>query len=302
MIVVYGSVNIDLIGHAPRLMRPGETVLGTALEIAPGGKGANQALAASRAGADVRMIGCVGHDDFAGRALELLLEAGVDLSHVRRMDRHTGTALIVVDAAGENMITVLPGANERLGAAALEAAGIGPEDTLLVQLETPLEGVVSAAVAAREKGARVIANLAPHAQVPEPLLQAASVLVMNETELAGTLAMLGASAGTPEIGLTLLARRFETVAVATLGANGAVAVAPDGAVTAVAGCVIAPVDTTGAGDTFVGYLASGLAEGRALADALARANAAAALACLAHGAQPAIPDGSAVDAFIGRQA
>src|SRR5690606_37551430 len=101
MIVVFGSINIDLIGHAPALMRPGETVLGTTLEFAPGGKGANQALAASRAGAQVKLVGCVGSDDFAARALELLVEAGVDLSAVRHMDRHTGTALIIVDKAGE---------------------------------------------------------------------------------------------------------------------------------------------------------------------------------------------------------
>src|SRR5690554_8216341 len=105
MIVVFGSINIDLIGHAPTLMRPGETVRGSTLEIAPGGKGANQALAASRAGGEVKMVGCVGQDDFASSALALLSEAEIDLSTVRRMDRHTGTALIIVDHAGENMIT-----------------------------------------------------------------------------------------------------------------------------------------------------------------------------------------------------
>ena len=124
MIVVFGSINIDLIGHAPTLMRPGETVLGTTLEFAAGGKGANQALAASRAGAEVKMVGCVGSDDFATRALALLSEAEIDLSGVRHMDRHTGTALIIVDAEGENMITVLPGANSRLTATALEQAGM----------------------------------------------------------------------------------------------------------------------------------------------------------------------------------
>src|SRR5690606_24279542 len=127
----------------------------------------------------------------------------------------------------ENMITVLPGANNRLGAAALASAGITAGDTLLVQLECPMAGVVAAACMARDAGARVIVNLAPHARVPEALLEAASVLVMNESELAGTLEGLGASAGTPEIGLTLLASRFDAIAVATLGGEGAVAVAPD---------------------------------------------------------------------------
>lgn len=294
MIVVFGSINIDLIGHAPTLMRPGETVLGSSLEFSPGGKGGNQALAASRAGAEVKMVGCVGSDDFATRALALLSEAEIDLSGVRRMDRHTGTALIIVDEAGENMITVLPGANSRLTAAALEQAGIAKDDYLLLQLETPMEGVLAAAVLARRQGAKTVLNLAPFMDFDLALLENVDVLVVNETELAGVLKMLDA----PELGeadaVAWLSEKFGNTVVATLGARGAVAVAA-GSVTAVSALKIKPVDTVGAGDTFVGYLAAGLAEGSDLGSAMERASVAAGLACLVPGAQPSIPDRAAVE-------
>lgn len=294
MIVVFGSINIDLIGHAPTLMRPGETVLGTTLDFAPGGKGANQALAAARAGADTRMVGCVGNDDFAARALALLSEAELDLAHVRRMDKHTGTALIIVDDAGENMITVLPGANNRLTAAALEQAGLNQDDYLLLQLETPLAGIEAAAELARRAGATSILNLAPFMAVPEALLRAVSVLVVNETELAGVLEMLGAPQMGDEEGVAFLAARFGNIVVATLGSRGAIAVS--GAQTVrVPAIKIQPIDTVGAGDTFVGYLAAGMAEGLDLEASLARAAVAAGLACLTPGAQPSIPERGAVE-------
>lgn len=294
MIVVFGSINIDLIGHAPTLMRPGETVLGTTLDFAPGGKGANQALAAARAGAETRLVGCVGNDDFAARALSLLNEAEIDLAHVRRMDRHTGTALIIVDDAGENMITVLPGANNRLNAAALEQAGLDRDDYLLLQLETPLAGIAAAAELARKAGAKTVLNLAPFMAVPEALLGAVSVLVVNETELAGALDMLDAPTMSEEEGVAFLAARYGNTVVATLGPRGAIAVS-GGETVRVPAIRITPVDTVGAGDTFVGYLAAGLAEGLDLKAALERAAVAAGLACLTPGAQPSIPERAAVE-------
>ncbi|WP_404400319.1 ribokinase [Pelagibacterium halotolerans] len=294
MIVVYGSINIDLIGHAPTLMRPGETVLGSTLEFAPGGKGANQALAAARAGAEVKMVGCVGDDEFTGRALELLREAEIDLSSVRRMDRHTGVAMIVVDDTGENMITVLPGANGRLSAAALDQAGISAEDTLLLQLETPLEGVAAAAAAARAAGAKVVLNLAPYRDFPAAMLEDVSVLVVNEGEMAGLLEKLSAPAMTPEKAVAWLAGELDLIVVATLGGKGAIA-CEAGEIVKVPALKIKPVDTVGAGDTFVGYLAAGLAEGKALKSALELAATAAGLACLKPGAQPAIPTRDVVD-------
>lgn len=297
MIVVFGSINIDLIGHAPTLMRPGETVLGTSLEFSPGGKGGNQALAASRAGAEVKMVGCVGSDDFATRALALLSEAEIDLSGVRRMDRHTGTALIIVDDAGENMITVLPGANSRLTAAALEQAGIADGDYLLLQLETPMDGVLAAATLARQNGAKVVLNLAPFVDFDPALLEKVDVLVVNETELAGVLKLLEAPELDEADAVSWLSEKFGNTVVATLGSRGAIAVAA-GSVTTVSSLKIKPVDTVGAGDTFVGYLAAGLAEGGDLSSAMERASVAAGLACLTPGAQPSIPERSVVDSRL----
>lgn len=294
MIVVFGSINIDLIGHAPTLMRPGETVLGSSLEFSPGGKGGNQALAASRAGAEVKMVGCVGSDDFATRALALLSEAEIDLSGVRRMDRHTGTALIIVDEAGENMITVLPGANSRLTAAALEPAGIAKDDYLLLQLETPIEGVLAAAVMARRQGARTVLNVAPLMDFELALLENVDVLVVNETELAGVLKMLDAPKLSEADAVAWLSEKFGNIVVATLGARGAIAVTA-GSLTTVQALNIKPVDTVGAGDTFVGYLAAGLAEGSDLGAAMEKASVAAGLACLVPGAQPSIPYRTAVE-------
>ena len=293
MIVVFGSINIDLIGHAPTLMRPGETVLGTTLEFAAGGKGANQALAASRAGAEVKMVGCVGSDDFATRALALLSEAEIDLSGVRHMDRHTGTALIIVDAEGENMITVLPGANSRLTATALEQAGIEEGDYLLLQLETPHEGVIAAAKLAHERGAKVVLNLAPFMDFDRAMLANIDILVVNETELKGVLEMLDAPALEEDKAVAWLADTLSNTVVATLGARGAVA-ASEGALVRAPALKIKPIDTVGAGDTFVGYLAAGLTDGLDLEAAMTRAGVAAGLACLNRGAQPSIPEADAV--------
>lgn len=299
MIVVFGSINLDVIGHAPTLMRPGETVLGTTLTFAPGGKGANQALAASRAGGEVKMIGCVGQDDFASAALALLSEAEIDLSGVRRMDRHTGTAMIVVDDAGENMITVLPGANNRLNVSALQNCGIGAGDFLLLQLETPLEAGYEAARLARKNGAKVILNLAPFMDFDPSLLEQVDVLVVNETELAGAAAMLGEDGASPRETAQKLARRFSLAVVATLGAKGAVAAEAD-SLFEVPAIEITPIDTVGAGDTFVGYLAAGLARHGSLEDAITHAVIAAGLACLKPGAQPSIPEADEVDAWVAR--
>lgn len=296
MIVVYGSINIDVIGHAPTLMRRGETVLGTTLEMLPGGKGGNQALAAARAGGEVRMIGCVGQDAFATSALALLSEAEMDLSFVRRMDRHTGTALIVVDDAGENMITVLPGANSRLNVTALERAGIEAGDWLLLQLETPLDGVLAAARYARKAGACTVLNLAPFMNFPPELLDEIDYLVVNETELKGVLGMLQAPTLDVTQAVSWLAERLSNTVVATLGAEGAIA-ASNGELIDVPAIAIKPVDTVGAGDTFVGYLATGLAEGDDLETALQRAAIAGGLACLKPGAQPSIPERAEVEAW-----
>lgn len=300
MITVFGSINLDLIGVAPTLMRPGETVLGTRLDIAPGGKGANQALAAARAGAKVKMLGAVGNDDFARQALALLDAGGVDLSDIKRCNRHTGVALIAVDAEGENMITVLPGANSKLEATAIEKGSLKEGDTLMLQLETPIAEVAAAAHLARRAGVRTLLNVAPFADIPEALLEDASILVVNAIELSGIMSLLNQDDLPPQESAAWLAGRYGNTVVATLGEHGAVAASPWGRFS-VPAIDIDPVDTVGAGDTFVGYLAAGLEEGLALEDALTLAVTASGLACLKPGAQPAIPTRAEVEQRLAGQ-
>jgi ribokinase len=271
-VVVLGSLNVDLVTRLERHPRPGETLLGDGLHRLAGGKGANQAMAAARSGASVRMVGAVG-DDEAGTAYRRRLEtAGIDTSALlARPDEPTGTALIAVDAAGENTIIVVPGANGTVGAAALEALemlGLGPGDVLLVQLEIPLATVATACRAAHERGARVVLNSAPYADLSADVVATADPLVANEHE-----AELLARAGLVPASLLV-----------TLGAGGA---RWGGLVLPATEVPAAHVqDTTGAGDAFCGALAAALAQGLDDEAALRSALDAGADAVRHHGAQP----------------
>ena len=296
MIIVIGSLNIDLIATTPSLPRPGETVPGTDFSTAAGGKGANQALAARRAGAEVRMAGAVGDDQFAAPALELLDAANVDLSHVQHRPVPTGTALILVGGDGENMITVIPGANGTVTADMSRAAlhGAGPGDTLLLQMEVPATAIEAALVSARAQGVRRILNIAPLSDDVTRLSALADIVVANETEFERLSGKPACSAAEIRSTLaTLHAQRGQSLVV-TLGADGVMA-AHQGLVIAVAAIPIKPVDTVGAGDTFCGYMAQGLDAGLNFEMALRRASVAGALACLEPGAQPAIPLAAEVD-------
>jgi ribokinase len=292
MIVVFGSINLDLIGNVERLPGAGETVAGSSFATAPGGKGANQALAAARAGAAVRMVGAVGHDGFAAEALTLMSEGGVDLAAVRVAATATGVALILVDRAGENVIAVLPGANFTLSEADAAGLGFDAADVLMLQLEVPVAAAERAARRARAAGARVVLNFAPFRADGLALLPHATHLVVNETECALIAGALGIDAGISAAGTeaqaAALAERAGLTVIATLGRDGVLAAA-QGQVTRVPALPVTAIDTVGAGDTFCGYLAAGLAEGLALDDALALAAKAASLACTRPGAQPAIP-------------
>jgi len=290
MITVFGSINMDLIATTERLPKPGETVPGNGFATAAGGKGANQALAARRAGAAVRMAGAVGNDAFAAPALQLLDEAGTDLSAVRRVGEPTGTALILVGGDGENMIAVVPGANGTVTPADAEAAvaALAPGDTLMLQFEIPAASVETALVAARAKGVRTILNLAPLIADAARLGRLADIVIANETEfelLAGRQAM---SAAEREAAMQSLHSETGQTLIVTLGGDGAVAMR-DGVLSRAKGLVIEPVDTVGAGDTFCGYLAAGLDQGLEFSLALRRAAVAGSLACLKPGAQPSIP-------------
>ena len=288
MITVFGSINLDLIGNVERLPRPGETVPGSAFATSPGGKGANQALAAARAGAPVRMVGAVGKDEFAAGALKLLNAGGVDLTLVRAVDQSTGVALILVDAQGENVIAVVPGANGTVSASDAQALNFGPEEVLLLQLEIPVPAINLVAARAREAGARVVLNFAPFRSDALSLVRHASHLVVNESECALIVEALGIEGGDPIAQAATLAEKSETIVIVTLGREGAVAVGR-GVSDKVAALQVRAIDTVGAGDTFCGYLAAGLSEVLNLDRALSLASAAGSLACTKAGAQPSIP-------------
>lgn len=293
MITVFGSTNLDQVGTVTRLPRPGETVAGGTFSMAPGGKGANQALAARRAGAEVRHVGAVGRDAFADLALDLLVKGGVDLSSLRRVDAMTGIAMIFVDAHGENVIAILPGANAEVTPADADAAlGRLPEGSIVVlQQEIPQAATERALAICAERGLVSILNTAPFLDTTPDLAPRASILIANETEFA----LLCGGRTEPLDGLMQdWVKTTGRTLIVTLGGDGARAVTPEGAIS-VPALPIVPVDTVGAGDTFCGYLAAGLDKGLALEPAMRRAVAAASLACLKPGAQPAIPLAAEVD-------
>lgn len=297
MITIFGSVNLDLIGGVERLPRPGETVPGNVFRTAPGGKGANQALAAARAGGSVRMVGAVGEDDFAAPALELLQAGRVDLASIRRVEGATGVALILVDRAGENVIAVMPGANGALRVEDAEAIPFAADDVLLLQLEVPVEAIIAAARRAKAAGAKVLLNYAPFRADALPALPHVTHLVVNESECALIAAALDIEAASVTDQATELGLRLGASVIATLGKDGVFAV-EDGRIEMAAALPVQAVDTVGAGDTFCGYLAAALAEDMPLGAALALASAAGSLACTKSGAQPAIPARADVQAAL----
>jgi ribokinase len=299
MITVVGSINLDLIAYAARLPRPGETVAGDHFHTAPGGKGANQALAAARAGASVRIVGAVGRDAFAGQALGLLKEGGVDLTKIKETDQPTGTALIVVGEKGENIITVVPGANGLVAAHFVDSVNFRPGDCALLQLEIPVAAVSEALSRARTGNALTILNTAPYRGEATPLLRLADIIVSNETEFDLYARALNLDGVGRDECMEYFARITGRTVVVTLGAKGVVAATPSGMVYVEAHNV-EPVDTVGAGDTFCGYLAASLIAGMDFEDALRRAAIAGSLACLKHGAQAAIPFAGEVDALVKR--
>ncbi|WP_419907436.1 ribokinase [Hoeflea sp.] len=301
MITVLGSINMDLIATVQRLPAPGETVAGKDFATAAGGKGANQALAAGRAGSAVRMVGAVGNDQFAAPSLELLVEAGIDIEAIRKVDGATGTALILVESSGENAIAVIPGANGHIDeTSAMDTAGLmSPGDHLLLQLEIPAAAIRTALQAARERGATSVLNIAPLTDEAVELAANADIVIANETEFER---LAGVSSMAPEERenalMDLHGQSGQTIIV-TLGAEGVIA-ARDSALLRAESLPIEPVDTVGAGDTFCGYLAAGLDRGELFDAALRQAAVAGRLACLKPGAQPAIPHRADVEAAISR--
>ncbi len=296
MITVFGSINLDQIGTVSRLPRPGETVAGGSFSMAAGGKGANQALAAQRAGARVRHIGAVGADAFADLALALLRAEGVDLSGVKTVERATGIAMIFVDEKGENVIAVLPGANGTVSPLEAEQAlaGIGKGDVLLLQQEIPQEATERALDLAREQGVVSVLNTAPFLPSTPAISGKAAILVANETDFA---LLLGRELLSLETEMADRARETGQTVIVTLGEKGVAVATPDRSFHVPALSII-PVDTVGAGDTFCGYLGACLDARLPLEEAVRRAAVAGSLACLKPGAQPAIPLKTDVEAAL----
>jgi ribokinase len=296
-IVVFGSINLDLVFAMQELPAPGQTRLASGFSMQPGGKGANQAVAARRDGAAVHMVGAIGEDSLAPLALAVMAESGVDLTALRRIaDASTGCAGIATDAHGRNQIAVALGANALLLANDLPDALLKPDNLLLVQMEAEPNQVAAAMQRARDAGMRVVLNLAPARILPKPVLQSANLVVVNEDEaevLAGQFGCTATAAALhAALGVTI---------IRTLGGEGAEAAGPDGPVR-VAAPHVDVVDTTAAGDCFVGTLAAALVRNMPLPHALTRACAAAALACTVSGSQRSLPSAAQTDSLIGSQA
>ena len=293
MIVVFGSINLDLIFSLPHIPRPGETVLGPSTRIEPGGKGANQAVAAARDGGRVTMIGSVGRDALADGALALLRGAGVDLGCVQTVDASTGCAAISVDPNGENAIAVGSGANLTTHAGQVLDGLLGAGTTAVLQMEVPAGENITLIKRARAAGSKIVLNLAPASALPEDTLRAVDVLVVNETEGMWLAAHLNCGA----TAAALSARLGGIAVVRTRGSEGADIASQDGAWHEPA-VAIQVADTTAAGDCFVGVLANHLDRGASLRAAVRRASAAAALCCTRLGSQGSIPTAAETDAFL----
>ncbi len=297
MLLVFGSINLDLAFSAPSLPLAGQTVLGTGMRASPGGKGANQAHAAQRYGLATALVGAVGNDDFARPALVNLQSAGVDLSGLQRLAGATGCAAIVVDAAGQNQIVVAPGVNLALRHEAVTAQQLGRARAVLLQMETDPAQNLALLARARQHGCLTALNNAPAHALPADMLGGLNLLVVNEGELQATAQGAGLPADAPATWLSAISKLGPARVVLTLGQAGALA-CDHGTMLHVDALAVRALDTTGAGDTFTGVVVAALVEGRTMADALSRASTAASLACTRPGAQTAQPDRDEIEAGL----
>jgi ribokinase len=296
-VFVAGSINMDVVATAERHPRVGETVAGREVLYFPGGKGANQAVAAAKLGATTALIGRLGKDAFGAELRTFLLGQGVDLSLVRESDAHTGTAIITL-ADADNTIVVIPGANGLVTPEDVAAVALAGGDVAVSQFEIPVPAIAAFFARARTAGATTILNPAPAQEFGKELLDLVDVLVLNETEL-GLLAKTSLDDNDDSARFVEAAQRLRTrptqIICVTLGKRGMVTLVEDETIT-VPGRSVKAVDTTGAGDCFVGALAAQLAQGSTIRDALAFANAAAGISVQRMGAAPSMPTAAEVEA------
>lgn len=296
-ILVVGSLNADLVVRAPRFPQPGETISGDDLNIIPGGKGANQAVAAARLGANVSLLGRVGKDNFGDFLLENLKQNKVDSTLIQRDDSSTGTAIIVVDASGQNSIVLSAGANGNVSIADVDNIPFTNYQLLLLQLEIPLPTVLRAAQRAKENNARVVLNPAPAKELPDELIALADFIIPNETELSLLTKQKVSDMASAESAAKNLLRRGAKNVIVTLGGKGALIVNTE-TCKQVDTYQVNVVDTTAAGDAFIGGLATSLLENKPLEDAVRFGCACGALAVTKFGAQPSLPTKEAVEQLI----
>jgi ribokinase len=296
MIVVFGSINVDLTFRLPHLPSVGETVLTSAFTEAVGGKGANQAIAAARDGASTCFIGCVGSDSYGETARKALADLGIDVSGLRTVPGPTGLATVWIDGEGRNQIAVASGANAALKSDALMHA-MPAGAFVVLQMETPAREIEAAIGLAKQRTAKIILNLAPALPLPKSILKQVDVLVLNEHEAAVLGASLRLAHDEPRDQVVALAGELGNTVVITLGAEGAIA-AKGAEVWHVVALPVAAIDTTGAGDCFVGVLAAALMRGASIPAAMHRAAVAGSLACAIVGAMPSFPTRESIDATL----
>jgi ribokinase len=298
MIVVFGSLNIDIAMRLEKMPRPGETVLCPRYAMLAGGKGANQAVAAAKGGASVKLFGKVGDDEFGRLVLSTLRESAVELAGVSiSQGASTGCATICVDAQGENMITVASGANLEAQQSEIPDFLLSKETTLLLQMETRVAENWDLIRRAKKFGARIILNLAPAQEMPVDILQSVDVLVMNQNEAMLLALYLGYEVISSTVASRRIAATYGITCIVTLGRQGAMACSSEGT-WAVKALEIEAVDTTAAGDAFVGVLAASLERDMDLPLALRRASVASGLTCLRQGAQASLPTSQQIEASI----
>lgn len=299
MIIVFGSLNIDMVLPVETMPRAGDTVLCPEYKLHPGGKGANQAVAAAHAGAKVYMFGCVGNDSFASLCRNSLEAASVNIDNIAASDRPTGCATICVDGNGENMITVASGANLAARSASVPDEMLKETATLVLQMEVPAQENWALIERASQKKTQIILNLAPAQAVPDHILRSLTVLVMNQIEATVLALNLGFDVISPTIAARRISVKYGITCIVTLGADGAFASSPQGTWT-VQALPITAIDTTAAGDAFVGVLAASLDKQLSLDQALRRATVASGLACASAGAQPSLPDAQQIEDALSR--
>ncbi len=300
-ICVLGSINIDLVAQTPSFPEPGQTILGEQFHTFPGGKGANQAVAAGRLGADVTFLGKVGSDAFGDMALSALRDANVDTSFIQKEETSTGVAVITVNRQAENTIVYVPGANGLVDVLYVNRSkrAIDEADILMIQLEVPLETVEWAAAYAAERGKMVILDPAPAAQLPQRLIKCSNIITPNETELQIISGRNVRSEAEAMQAAGVLLEQGAGMVVHKCGGRGAYLISPEEA-ELVPGFKVTAVDTTAAGDSFNAGLAVSLANGNSIRESIRFANAVGAISVTKMGAQSAMPTLEEVSQLINK--